>query len=284
MQAQLDFFVKTRNYVGGHWRPIQILGRNFYEAAKYFGQKNVLVKPLEVSGASATGLYEWIQTMKQSAIDNNQTGFISVTTFDNIKNKLFDNIDSKSLKFTINDAEREMSPRGTTRLYDTAIEDIDDLLDNVETFKKTLPKNIKKLNPNISITWVCCTDGMDNNSINTSEDLRERVIDARKKGVKCFFIAANQDAIMAGNNYGFTRDSSLTFSANRVNASMAFRSVSENMKRASMGSQNTPFTQTMRQSSLAEDTRQTIPTRPRRILRTPNLQLPPRISLRMPAM
>ena len=183
-----------------------------------------------MDGASATGLYEWIQTMKQSAIDNNQTGFISVTTFDNIKNKLFDNIDSKSLKFTINDAEREMSPRGTTRLYDTAIEDIDDLLDNVETFKKTLPKNIRKLNPNISITWVCCTDGMDNNSINTSEDLRERVIDARKKGVKCFFIAANQDAIMAGNNYGFTRDSSLTFSANRVNASMAFRSVSENMK------------------------------------------------------
>ena len=55
VQAQLDFFLKTRNYVGGHWRPNQILGQNFYEVAKYFGHKNALVKPLELNGVSATG-------------------------------------------------------------------------------------------------------------------------------------------------------------------------------------------------------------------------------------
>ena len=250
--------------------------------AAFTGDRSGSMSSME--GASATGLYEWVQTMKESANENNQTGFISVTTFDNVKNKVINNIESKSVQFTKNDAEREMAPRGTTRLYDTAIEDIDDLLDNVEKFKNTLPNSVKNLNPNISITWVCCTDGMDNNSINTSEDLRERVIDARKKGVKCFFIAANQDAVMAGNSYGFRQDSSLTFSANRVNAGIAFRSVSDNMKRASIGSQNTPFTQTMRQSSLAEDARQTISMRPRSILRTPNLQMQPRMSLRMPAM
>lgn len=238
--------------------------------AAFTGDRSGSMNSME--GASATGLYEWVETMKQSANDNNQTGFISVTTFDNNKNKVIDNVESKCVQFTKNDAEREMTPRGTTRLYDTAIEDINDLLNNVEKFKNTLPNSVKRLNPAISITWVCCTDGMDNNSINTSEDLKERVMAARKKGVKCFFIAANQDAVMTGDCYGFKQDSSLTFSANIINAGMAFRSVSENMRRVSCGSKNTTFTQSMRQSSLAENTQQTISREPRPILRTPNFQ------------
>ena len=38
--------------IGGQFR---FLGQNFYEGAKYFGQKNALVKPLELNGVSATG-------------------------------------------------------------------------------------------------------------------------------------------------------------------------------------------------------------------------------------
>ena len=39
--------------------PIQILWQCFHEQAKYFGQKNALVRPLEVKGANADGLYHW---------------------------------------------------------------------------------------------------------------------------------------------------------------------------------------------------------------------------------
>ena len=53
--------------------------------AAFTGDRSGSMSSME--GASATGLYEWVQTMKESANENNQTGFISVTTFDNVKNK-----------------------------------------------------------------------------------------------------------------------------------------------------------------------------------------------------
>ena len=157
----------------------------------------------------------------------------------------------------------EMAPRGTTRLYDTAVEDIDKLLHNVKTFRQSLHPYVRKLNPTISMTWACCTDGEDNASIsNFKRELRDKVLIARGLGVKCFFIAANQDAILTGNQYGFSGNNSLSFSSNRVNAAAAFKSVSENMRRVSSGSNDTSFTQDMRQSSLTEDYQHGIPTPP----------------------
>lgn len=207
-----------------------------------------------INNAGAKGLCDWIGTMKETALKNNQQGFISVTTFDNEAKLVFDNVNTKSIKFTNTDALKEMQPRGTTRLYDTAVEDIDRLLSNVENFRNSLPKYVKEIDPNISVTWVCCTDGVDNASINnTRDDLREKVIYARSKGVKCFFIAANQDAIITGNSYGFSRDNSLSFSSNKQNADSAFRSVSENMRRVSSGSTQTQFTQSMRISSMSSN-------------------------------
>jgi len=204
-----------------------------------------------VKGAGAAGLYDWVKTMKDTAETNNQTGFISVTTFDNEAKLVFDNVNTKSIQFTNAEALKEMKPRGTTRLYDTAIEDIDRLLSNVETFRNSLPKYVKEINPKIAVTWVCCTDGHDNASTdNSTSEFRDKVIYARSKGVECFFIAANQDAVMTGNQYGFSGNNSLSFSSNKKNAEFAFKSVSENMRQASTGSSNTHFTQNMRTASI----------------------------------
>jgi len=220
--------------------------------ASFTGDRSGSMSQLE--GASATGLYEWIKTMKESAIQNDQNAYISVTTFDNVVNKLFNNTDAKDISFTINDAKRAMNPRGTTKLYDTAIDDIKTLIKNVKAFRKTLHPMVKKLNPKISMTWACCTDGMDNESMRyDASDLKRYVTHARKLGVKCFFIAANQDAVTTGQQYGFDGDASLTFSSNRRNAAAAFRCVSQNMRRVSSGSSNTPFTQSMRMASLSTD-------------------------------
>ena len=220
-----------------------------YFFASFTGDRSGSMSSL--NNASANGLYNWVKTMKETANENNQEGFISVTTFDDETNKLFDNVNVKSINFSKEKAIEEMEPRGTTRLYDTAVEDIKQLLKNVSIFRNNLHPEVKALNPKISISWACCTDGQDNESnMYTSQDLKKYVTKARKKGVKCFFIAANQDAVTTGNHYGFRPDESMSFSANRENAENAFRNMSDNMRRVSSGSSNTPFTQAMRQSSL----------------------------------
>ena len=229
--------------------------------AAFTGDRSGSMSSME--GASGLGLYNWVKTMQKSANNNGQEGFISVTTFDDVAKSVFNNVSVKTIKFTKDDAMAEMAPRGTTRLYDTAVEDIDKLLNNVKTFRQSLHPYVRKLNPTISMTWACCTDGKDNASIsNFKREFRDKVLFARGVGVKCFFIAANQDAILTGNQYGFSGDNSLSFSSNRQNAAAAFRSVSENMRRVSSGSSDTPFTQNMRQSSLAEDYQSGIPTLP----------------------
>ena len=233
--------------------------------AAFTGDRSGSMSSME--GASGLGLYNWVKTMKKSAINNGQEGFISVTTFDDESKTIFNNVPVKNIQFTKDDAMTEMTPRGTTRLYDTAVEDIDRLLQNVKTFRESLHPYVRKLNPTISMTWACCTDGQDNASETSFKyDLREKVLAARKLGVKCFFIAANQDAILTGNQYGFSGDNSLSFSSNRINAAAAFRSVSENMRRVSAGSSDTPFTQDMRMSSLTPNGAATLATSPSDIL------------------
>jgi len=214
----------------------------------FTGDRSGSMKAL--NGASQKGLYDWIKTMIDSAKTNNQNGFISVTTFDDYPDQVLNNINVKNIEFTEEDVYDAMEPRGRTRLYDTAIEDIQQLLKNVDEFRKSLHPMVRKLNPKIAVSWVCCTDGEDNCSLQCTSDLRCNVMLARKKGVKCFFIAANQDAVIMGNKYGFNGDESMTFSSNRETAEYAFRAVSTNMRQASTGSSNTQFTNSMRHSSI----------------------------------
>lgn len=197
---------------------------------------------------SATGLYEWATDLIESANDNNQQGRMFITCFDNKADKRLDNVDLKYVRITQKKCMEWMNPRGSTRLYDTAIEDLDNIIQKVEEFKKNLPRAVKMLNPEISIVWACCTDGYDNSSVNTREDFKKKVLWAREKGVKCFFLAANQDAVTTGQSYGFSADTSMTYTADTEHSAMAFRSVSTNMKQASRG-ESFSFTRVQRQSS-----------------------------------
>jgi hypothetical protein len=99
------------------------------------------------------------------------------------------------------------------------------------------------------MTWVCCTDGFDNSSTFSKEDFCKSVTRAREYGVKCLFIATNQDAVISGQEYGFNPEESLTFSANKNNAESAFNSMSQTIRSVSSGSQAT-FTPAMRTASI----------------------------------
>ena len=60
-----------------------------YFFAAFTGDRSGSMSSLD--SASAEGLYEWVKTMKETSTKNNQEGFISVTTFDDETNKIFDN-------------------------------------------------------------------------------------------------------------------------------------------------------------------------------------------------
>ena len=57
---------------------------------------------------------------------------------------------------------------------------------------------------------------------------------ARSKGVKCFFLGANQDAVDAGNQYGFDVEKSMTYGADEQHMACAMRSVTQVMRQASL--------------------------------------------------
>ena len=82
------------------------------------------------------------------------------------------------------------------------------------------------------------------------EDFKNKVKEARDvHNVKCFFLGANQDAIMTGQRFGFSQDCSLTFGANDACAASALRSVTQVMREASQGANDIGFSESMRQSS-----------------------------------
>jgi len=197
---------------------------------------------------SAIGLYEWAVDLIESTTANNQSGKMFITCFDNEMERRLDNVDFKNINITQVDCMEWMYPRGSTRLYDTAIEDLDNIIQKAKEFKRNLPRAIKCIDPEISIVWACCTDGFDNESTHTAEDLKEKVLWARGEGVKCFFLAANQDAIETGKMYGFSPEKSMTYTADSEHTKMAFRSVSKNMRQSSCG-ESGEFSQVQRESS-----------------------------------
>ena len=210
----------------------------------------------DIDKASAKGLYNWLEETTQNSVNNGQTGKIFVTTFDERPEKVIEGetIADVHKKIINNELDLEfcnnvMKARGTTKLYDTAITDLENIVMARDNLFENLPPALKKINPKIAMIWACCTDGFDNESTHTRKEFREKVLWARDKGVKCFFLAANQEAQIIGEQYGFNPDTSLTFGADVERVECAMRSVTQCMREASNGSTNYVFTQLMRQSS-----------------------------------
>mgnify|MGYP001593976033 CR=1 FL=1 len=210
-----------------------------------------------IDEASAKGLFNWLKETTQSAVDNAQTGKIFVTTFDDETEKIIEDesisdIHNKIKNNNIDDdfCFQAMKARGTTKLYDTAITDLENIVIARDTLYESLPSRIRSLNPEIAMIWACCTDGFDNKSTHTRKEFREKVLWAREKGVKCFFLAANQEAQVVGRDYGFDPNTSLTFGADVEHVEFAMRSVTQCMRQVSQGNNNYVFSQMMREQSV----------------------------------
>lgn len=212
------------------------------------------------TNAPASGLYDFVTEQCKNSIIVGQECYISVTTFDDKMERVVNNVKSTKLNISYRDCVKWMTPRNSTKLYDTSIKCLNDLKKNSKIFEKSLSNESKRLNPKIVKIWALLTDGHDNASFAKSSDLHRTVTEARNEGVTCYFLAANQDACSVGENYGFSIDNSLTFDSTPEFAPRAMRAVTENVLRTTSLGVSTPFTQIQRQRSCGVNNITTIPT------------------------
>jgi hypothetical protein len=185
------------------------------------------------------------KSLYQSIIDHQSTDvltFYSLTTFDHEVERPYENVDVNTIKLSEQEAIDLVRPRGMTRLFTTAIEDLARLRKSV--------KKKKKENPRAEVVGVfeLHTDGHDNKSRFTAEDLNAAVTSAREEGITCIFAGANQDAVSTGCKYGFDKRCSLTTDSTPDRAHEGLRVCSQAVMRACSGS-SAQFTQNERQIS-----------------------------------
>ena len=204
----------------------------------------------DMNGTPGPALYDWLKDACDQARILDQDCYLSVTTFDDEAERKFDNVHWKNINISLNDARDWTKPRGMTKLYDSAVADIQRLRKKANDYKKSLPQSVRILNPKIVIAWSLMTDGMDNSSSLCSQlTLANAVKDARAAGCHCYFLAANCDGQQRGVEYGFDADNSLTFGASAVCSDNAFRGISQQLRTATSGSQQTAIPKSLRQSS-----------------------------------
>ena len=106
-------------------------------------------------------------------------------------------------------------PRGTTRLYDTIVEQVEAQKVRNKTYKASLPNMVKELDPVIERWMYVLTDGQDNQSTTECYDMQQLMLQERKEGLGTIFLAANQDAEVQAVRFGFDPATALTIGADK---------------------------------------------------------------------
>lgn len=196
-----------------------------------------------MGSAPKEALLNFITDRKDDAEKNNSEITVTLTTFDDKVEHLFENEPIENITLTDQEAGHFLTPRGTTRLIATAIEEVARLRKAFATLKAN--------NPNTTVTalYLLFTDGFDNESQPlTARDLNAAIRAAEHDGITCIFAGADQDAISNGEQYGFSPNNSLTVNSAPTTAAAGFRSCSAAISRAVSGGQ-IAFTQLERHTS-----------------------------------
>jgi len=150
--------------------------------------------------------------------DNEYENLFSFVTFSSLVKKHQDWTNFKNVNYSTERLKGILKPNGSTRLIDTAYEELLDMQFMIENNKKKYEKIIG--------VFAIQTDGHDNQSNRyTTLDLKEKIKELEKNGVICIFLASNQDAINSGVNYGFQKQNSLGLSS--TSSCDAYRSLSQ---------------------------------------------------------
>ena len=118
--------------------------------------------------------------------------------------------------------KRGVEPRGWTRLYDT--------IHQAAKYTTTLQEEHNQTNSRGFM--VIITDGDDNQSDMTQEDLKKEVESHKKTGMEYIFIGANIDARRTGSTLGISKDACMQFSPDPELTQNAFSSIGMAIQRS----------------------------------------------------
>ena len=206
------------------------------------------------NGSQHAATKELFAQQKESAKQSGVPHFFTVTTFDDTSYTYLDNVNAIVAEPPTNMELADMcDPRGTTKLYDTALQGVKRLEKNArEWYDSKSPSYRRLVNfDQVIMTFMLFTDGQDNASQldRDGQMLCEAISEFRAVGGNAIFMAANQDACVVGGNLGFSADSSLTVGATPEYAQAAFRGVTEMLRAVSSGQRRVSVPRSLRQSS-----------------------------------
>jgi hypothetical protein len=209
------------------------------------------------------GVADFLEKHKNLAEKNPDSEiYVTVVTFDNYSQVAYSGQAKHITQKDIDRAKHYMFPRNTTRLIDTAIEELAKQAKAITSTKRRwhnsktrsrISREVRLLEPSMASSFTLLTDGEDNESIYTSRDLNNAIKNQQNThGTVCLFAAANQDAMNSGTLYGFDRDRSLQIGYNEDEARAAFNSCSAAAVRSAT-QQSSGYTQCEREASCTVD-------------------------------
>jgi uncharacterized protein YegL len=214
-----------------------------------------------------TGLKELIQDRQKQATDKNMETSFRLATFDSVAKQILPKIADEKVVYgtdfmNISDVDAntiDLQADGATRLVDTALYEINLLIEKKKQIEKENDDLMEMHNLEITAWFFLLTDGDDNMSHQPARKLHEAIEIAKSKhNIQCIFLGANQDAIKTGARFGFNTDQSLTFGGEAgddpdlpMPVLSAMRCVSQNLTQMEENDANTvpAFTHLQRHSS-----------------------------------
>lgn len=160
-----------------------------------------------IAPATVQGFNEFLNEQQNAEGE----AFITLVQFDDRYEMNYQGVPVKNVSPLI--LGESFVPRGSTALLDS------------------IGKTIENLKTDRDVVFVIITDGEENASTTYKREAINKMIATceKEEGWKFLFLAANQDAIRAGNSIGISTANSMTYSATTKGASKAFQTVSSNM-------------------------------------------------------
>ena len=180
-----------------------------YMDAVFIGDRSGSMQSM--GDAPQKGVRDFLEKHKELYEKNGGEIHVTIVTFDDETIVSYSDDISKLTEDDIKRCEVDMMPRNLTKLYDTVIDAIES------------QKNRKSGNPEQKMVLSLFTDGEDNVSKNTSKMMSDAITEHRQSGVICQFLAANQDAILTGSRYGFSKDNSIQVTSDPIYGASAFQ-------------------------------------------------------------
>ena len=186
-----------------------------------------------IAGSQA-GVRHFMTAQKDAKRTNT---WIEVTTFDTLAEIAYEGWTSLMMPGDIEKTVLALQPRDLTRLYDTAVEALNRQDRRLTKWWNGLSRKAKLLKPKPVVVVFVLTDGMDNQSrLANAAALKRALAKCKKKwNATDIFAAANQDAFVAGELYGFSQAQTMQMDANPVRCQAAFKCASASAARAQSG-------------------------------------------------